>query len=74
MADYKPNVKCDSTSTPGPPWNSSAAIFTNMRTSKQFRVFGRFEEANVEEVVPLVLEARKTSIAPVMNPEVKGTA
>ena len=73
MADYKPHVKCDSTSTPGPPWNSTAAIFTNIRTSKQFRVFGRSDEENVEEVVPLVLEARKMSIAPAIKHRVKGT-
>ena len=69
IADYKPNVKCDPTSTPGPPWNSSVSIFANMRASKQFRVFGKFGEPDVQEGLPLVLEAGKTSIARVITPK-----
>ena len=69
IADYKPNVKCDQTSTPGPPWNSAVSIFSNMRASKQFRIFGKPGEADVQETLPLVLEAGKTSVARAMNPK-----
>lgn len=56
IASYKPNVKCDPTSTPGPAWNSCVAIFANMRATKQARVFGYAEDTGVEEELPLVLE------------------
>ena len=59
IADYQPDVKCDSTSTPGPPWNSSVGIFAAMRASKRFRIFGPTGEPDVEEGLPLVLEAGK---------------
>ena len=72
IADYKPNVRCDATSTPGPPWTSVVSLFSNMRASKQFRVFGLLEEAGVQESLPLTLDAGKTSIAVVITPQVKG--
>lgn len=56
MADYKPNVKCDSTSTPGPAWNSCVAIFANMRATKQVRKFGFPGDPGVQEELPIVLE------------------
>lgn len=59
IADYKPSVKCDPTSTPGPAWNSCVAVFANMRANKQVRVFGDIGEPGVEEELPLVLEACK---------------
>lgn len=62
IASYKPNVKCDPTSTPGPAWNSCVAIFANMRATKQARVFGYAEDTGVEEELPLVLEGGKKSI------------
>ena len=40
-----------------------------MRASKQFRVFGKFGEPDVEEGLPLVLEAGKKSIARVVTPK-----
>ena len=69
IADYKPNVRCDQTSAPGPPWNSSVSIFANMRASKQFRVFGKPGGPDVQESLPLGLVAGKTSTARVMTPK-----
>ncbi|CAF9924440.1 hypothetical protein IMSHALPRED_006196 [Imshaugia aleurites] len=57
ITDYKPNVKCDSTSTPGPNWNSCVSVFVNMKATKQVRVFGSYGDPDVEEQLPLVLEA-----------------
>lgn len=59
ITDYKPNVKCDSTSTPGPNWNSCVSVFVNMKATKQVRVFGSYGDPDVEEQLPLVLEAGK---------------
>ena len=59
MAIYKPNVKCDPTSTAGPPWGSCVAVFASMRASKRIRVFGFQGDPNVEEELPLVLEGGK---------------
>ncbi|KAF6227108.1 hypothetical protein HO133_008549 [Letharia lupina] len=63
IADYKPpNVKCDTTSTPGPAWNSCVAIVVNMRATKQARVFGYSGDPSVEEELPLVLEGSSIDI------------
>ena len=59
IASYKPNIKCDSTSTPGPAWNSCVAVFVNMRAAKPARIFGYAEDPLVEEILPLTLEGRK---------------
>ena len=56
IANYKPNVKCDSTSTPGPAWNSCVAIFVNMRAARPARIFGYSEDPLVEEILPITLE------------------
>ena len=71
IADYKPNVKCDSTSTPGPAWASCVAIFANMRATKQARVFGYSGDPSVEEELPLVLEGGKK--AQLVYTPVRGT-
>ena len=52
ISDYKPNVKCDSSSTPGPAWQSCIAVFLGMRASTQIRVFGSPGEPNVDVVLP----------------------
>ncbi|CAD6589690.1 MAG: hypothetical protein ASARMPRED_004173 [Alectoria sarmentosa] len=57
IANYKPSVKCDSTSAAGPPWKSCVAIFANMRATKQLRIFGYSEDPGVDESLPFVLEA-----------------
>ena len=71
IASYKPNVKCDQSSTPGPLWNSTVSIFASMRASKQFRVFGKPGGQDVQEPLPLILEASKKSTARVINPKSK---
>ena len=71
IGSYKPNVKCDQSSTPGPPWNSTVSIFANMRASKQFRVFGKPGGEDVQEPLPLILEASKKSTARVTTPKSK---
>ncbi len=57
LAKYEPNIKCDTSSKPGPPWLSCVTVFSNMRASKQYRVFGSYDQPNIEEGLPLVLEA-----------------
>lgn len=57
IANYKPNIKCDSTSAAGPPWKSCVTIFVNMRATKQARIFGYSEDPGVDEELPLILEA-----------------
>lgn len=59
IAGYKPNVKCDTSSTPGPAWNSCVAIFVNMRANTQPRIFGYPGDPLVEEALPFVLEGGK---------------
>ncbi len=59
IADYKPNIKCDTTPTPGPLWGPCVAIFANMRATKQPRVFGHPGNPIVEEELPYILEERK---------------
>ena len=59
IADYKPNIKCDTTSTPGPSWGSCVGIFANMRATKQPRIFGHPGDPLVEEELPLLLEEGK---------------
>jgi len=61
LAKYEPNIKCDTSSKPGPPWLSCVTVFSNMRASKQYRVFGSYDQPNVEEGLPLVLEAGKSA-------------
>lgn len=58
IAGYEPNIKCDRSSTPGPPWFSCVAIFSNMRAGKQHKVFGYAgEHPAVQEVLPLILQS-----------------
>ncbi len=57
LAKYEPNIKCDTSSKPGPLWLSCVSVFSNMRASKQYRVFGSYDQPNIEEGLPLVLEA-----------------
>ncbi len=57
LAKYEPNIKCDTSSKPGPPWLSCVTVFSNMRASKQYRVFGSYDQPDIEEGLPLVLEA-----------------
>ena len=59
IADYKPNIKCDTTSTPGPSWGSCVIIFANMRATKKPLIFGRPGNPIVEEELPLILGERK---------------
>lgn len=59
IADYKPNIKCDTSSDTGPTWESCVTIFVNMRANKQPRIFGFSEDPLVEEPLPLILEACK---------------
>ncbi|CAF9905584.1 MAG: hypothetical protein ALECFALPRED_001037 [Alectoria fallacina] len=57
IANYKPNIKCDSTSAAGPLWKSCVAVFANMKATKQARIFGYSGDPGVDEGLPLVLEA-----------------
>ena len=61
ISDYKPNIKCDTSSSVELAWDSCVLIFVNMRATKQTRIFGYPEDPLVEEQLPLVLEARKKS-------------
>ena len=58
LADYKPDVKCDSSGSPGPEWDSAVAIFTSMRASKRLILFGSPEE-HVDQALPVTLISRK---------------
>ena len=64
IADYKPNVQCDTSSTPGPPLLSCFSVFSNMRATTQLRLFGYPNEGSVDEQLPLVLEAGKCHVEP----------
>ncbi|KAL2040475.1 hypothetical protein N7G274_006918 [Stereocaulon virgatum] len=41
IASYNPNVRCDTSRTPGPPWRSCVNIFGDMRADKDPVVFGQ---------------------------------
>ena len=60
LAKYDPpTIKCDTTSTPGPSWESCVSLFSNMRAYDRLRVFGSYDQEDIEEGLPLVLEAGK---------------
>lgn len=53
IADYKPNVRCDRTPTPGPPWESCLAIAADMSASRDRKVFGdKSRDPRVEVNLP----------------------
>lgn len=62
LARYNPNVQCDSSSKPGPPWESCTSLFSNMRASDKYRVFGSYGQVGIDVGLPLVLKARKSVI------------
>lgn len=59
IANYKPNIKCDTNSNTGPSWDSCVTIFVNMRANKRARIFGFAEDPLVEEALPFILEGCK---------------
>ena len=59
IAKYEPDVKCDTSATPGPPFHSCFGIFSNMRANTRTRVFGDYDQPGVEEHLPYTLEAGK---------------
>ena len=67
LADYKPNVKCDTSPRPGPPWMSCVSVFSNMRANQRFRVFGSNDQHGIDVGLPLILEAGE-STKPVFKP------
>lgn len=60
IADYAPQVRCDRTATPGPPWASCLAILADMIATKVRKVFGdKSRDPRVEVSLPHVFKASK---------------
>ena len=60
VADYAPNVRCDRTATPGPPWESCLYIVSDMLATKNREVFGvKSRDARVEVNLPRFFKASK---------------
>lgn len=60
IADYVPNVRCDKTATPGPPWESCLLIIADMTATRDRKVFGdKRSDPRVEVNLPFVLKASK---------------
>lgn len=59
LAKYEPDIKCDTSPTPGPPWPSCVVLFGNMRAGTRRRVFGGFHMTGIDEELPYVLETGK---------------
>jgi len=59
MGSYKPNVKCDPGSTPGPPWSSCVVLFSMMRANRRSRIFGSHDQEEVEVGLPFILETSR---------------
>lgn len=57
IAGYKPNVVCETNTVDAPNWDSCVQILIRMNASKKLRLFGSSEEEDVDEELPLVLEA-----------------
>ncbi|KAL6716108.1 hypothetical protein ACLMJK_005674 [Lecanora helva] len=58
ISNYNPNVKCDTTSAPGPPWDSTVNIFSAMRAGRDHIVFGYRDLENIDVGLPLTLESQ----------------
>jgi hypothetical protein len=58
IGSYKPNVKCDTSRTPGPPWRSCVNIFAAMPAVKDPVVFGQ-RGPESETKLPFYLQSRK---------------
>ena len=56
LASYKPNIKCDTSSAPKPPWDSCTGLFSNMRADETYRIFGPNDQENIQVGLPLILE------------------
>ena len=58
IADYAPNVRCDRTATPGPPWVSCLVIVSDMAATKDRKVFGeKSRDPRVEVNLPYFFKA-----------------
>ena len=58
IADYAPNVRCDRTPTPGPPWESCLAIVADMVATRDRKVFGdKNRDPRVEVNLPFFYKA-----------------
>lgn len=60
IADYAPQVRCDRTATPGPPWASCLAIVADMMATNVRKVFGdKSRDPRVEVNLPHLFKASK---------------
>lgn len=60
IADYAPNIRCDRSATPGPPWESCLAIVADMLATKDRKVFGdKSRDTRVEVNLPHLFKASK---------------
>lgn len=60
IAEYAPNVHCDRSAAPGPPWESCATVVAGMQAAKNRKVFGdKSKDPRVEVDVPFDLNSCK---------------
>ncbi|KAL2055746.1 hypothetical protein ABVK25_003990 [Lepraria finkii] len=52
MASYKPNIRCDRSQSPGPPFQSCVNIWSDMDTSQERRIFGHVTDSGVQQELP----------------------
>lgn len=58
ITDYEPHVRCDKSTTSGPPWESCLLILSDMAATVDRKVFGvKRQDARVEVNVPYFLKA-----------------
>ncbi|MCJ1451984.1 hypothetical protein MMC28_002324 [Mycoblastus sanguinarius] len=55
IASYRPTVRCDRTSTAGPPWESCIKVFAAMNADRAPLVFGDPQDPRVQVPLPLTL-------------------
>ena len=61
MAKYIPTVRCDRSSTAGPPWLSCLHIWGDMKVGQERLVFGPKSDPSVQVQLPTKLRAGKYS-------------
>ena len=61
IAKYQPRVRCDTSSTPAPPWRSCHHIWGDMQAGQERQIFGSGSDPTIQVALPFLMKASEYS-------------